>query len=49
MTVETTYFVKNKSTNELLLSTGIKSRAILNCDTRTEYIEERVTTIKTIY
>ena len=48
MNTQTAYFVKDKSTKEILLSTMIKSRAILNCDTRTEYIEERVTTYKTI-
>jgi hypothetical protein len=48
MNTQTAYFVKDKSTKQTLLSTLIKSRAILNCDTTVEYIEERVTTYTTI-
>lgn len=48
MNIQTAYFVKDKSTKQTLLSTLILQRAMLNCDTKTEYIEERVTTYKTI-
>lgn len=48
MNIQTAYFVKNKSTKQTFLSTLILERAVSNCDTKTQYIEQRVTTYKTI-